>query len=178
MAIKRRHASLILFPLVFPTKTVLAPGKVLKLCKKTKNLGEKWEDVWAGWFLKFFLWFLSKAFDLSEDFRESIKDFEAKYVFKTENGSISETVTFKNGAMEVQGGSADDYPNVTVIFKDAAVLQRYLFSLGQDILGLILANDVQLDGNWNYVYKFLFMVNELIHRLKFWERITLPSSLI
>ena len=73
--------------------------------------------------------------------------------------------------MEVQSGSQYDHPNVTVVFKDADVLKRYLFSIGQnqDILGLILANDVQLDGNWNYVHKFLFMVNDLIHRLKFWK---------
>ena len=169
MAIKRRHALLILFPRVFPTKTVLAPGKGLKRYNKTKSLGIKWEDIWTGWFLKFFLWIFSKAFDLSEDFRENIKDFEAKYVFKTEKGSIVESVTFKNGAMEVHSGSLDDHPNVTVIFKDAAVLQRYLFSGEQDILELILANEVQLDGNWNYVHKFLFMVSDLLHRLKFWK---------
>ena len=162
MAIKRRHASLILFPFIFPTKTVLVLGKFLKL-------GVKWEDIWAGWFLKFFLWIFCKAFELSEEFRENLKDFDAKYVFKTENCSISETVTFKNGAMEVQNGSPNDPPNVTVIFKDAAVLQRYLFSGKQDILELILANEVQLDGNWNYVHKFLFMVSDLIHRLKSWK---------
>jgi hypothetical protein len=71
--------------------------------------------------------------------------------------------------MEVQSGSLDGHPNVTVVFKDAAVLKRYLFSGEQDILELILANDVQLDGNWNYVHKFLFMVNDLLHRLKFWK---------
>lgn len=167
MAIKRRHALLILFPRVFPTKLGLAPAKGLKRYNKTKSLGIKWEDIWTGWFLKFFLWILSKAFDLSEDFRKNIKDFDTKYVFKTEKGCVFESVTFKDGAMEVQSGSQDDHPNVTVVFKDSAVLKRYLFSGDQDILELILANDVQLDGNWNYVHKFLFMVNDLLHRLKF-----------
>lgn len=53
-------------------------------------------------------------------------------------------------------------PDVTVVFKNADVLKRYLYSLaGQDILQLLLENDVQLDGNWNYVCKLLFMIREL-----------------
>lgn len=164
MVIKRRHAVLILFPLIIPTKRGPWLGKLLKL-------GVKWEDVWARWFLRFFLWILSKAFELSEDFRENIKDFHAKYVFKTESGFVSEMVTFKNGAMELQSWSPDDHPNVTVIFKNADALRHYLYDLlteKQDLLQLILDNEVQLDGNWNYVHKFLFMINELIHRIKCW----------
>jgi hypothetical protein len=170
VAIKRRHAMLILLPRYFPTKIGLAPAKALKRFNKTENLGKKWEERWTGWFLKSLLWALSKAFDLSENFRENIKDFEAKYVFRAERSSIVASVTFKDGAMEVQKWSQDDHPNVTVVFKDADALKRYLFSLfsgEQDILQLILSNDVQLDGNWNYVHKFLFMVNDLRRRLTF-----------
>lgn len=169
MAIKRRHALLIILPRVFPAKLGAVPAKPLKRLKRTRSFGETWENIWTGWFLKFFLWIFKKAFDLSEDFRENIKDFEAKYVFKTEKGTVVEAVMFKNGAMEVDHKNKDDHPNVTVIFKDADVLKRYLFSIGQDqdILELILANDVQLDGNWNYVHKFLFMVSDLRRRLGF-----------
>ncbi len=53
-------------------------------------------------------------------------------------------------------------PEVTVVFKDADVLKRYLYSLAdQDILDLILRNDVYLEGNWNYVCKLLFIIREL-----------------
>ena len=123
----------------------------------------------ARWFLKFFLWILSKAFALSEDFRENIKDFEAQYVFRTESRSVAATVTFRGGAMEVEEWIPEDHPNATVVFRDAYALKRYLYSGVQDILGLILENSVQLDGNWNYVHKFLFMVNDLCHRLMRWK---------
>jgi hypothetical protein len=172
VAIKTRHAMLILLPRYFPTRIGLAPAKLLKRFSKTENLGKKWEEKWTALFLKTLLWALSKAFDLSKHFRENIKDFEAKYVFRAERSSIVVSVTFKDGAMEVQKWSQDFRPNVTVVFKDGDALKHYLFSLfsgEQDILELILANDVQLDGNWNYVHKFLFMVNDLDRRLKFWK---------
>ena len=53
-------------------------------------------------------------------------------------------------------------PDVTVVFKKAEGLKRYLYSLaGQDILELLLEDDVNLEGNWDYVCKFLFMIREL-----------------
>ena len=40
-----------------------------------------------------------------------------------------------------------------------------MFSRDQDILNSLLANDVEVDGNLNYVYKFGFMARDLGHRL-------------
>ncbi|MFC1822094.1 hypothetical protein ACFL9T_05255 [Thermodesulfobacteriota bacterium] len=173
MTVKRRHALLILLPRVFPAKAGAFPVRPLKRFDKTRSLGEKWEDIWTRFFLKFFLWFFKKAFEISEDFRENIKNFEAQYLFRTDKDSVHAFVMFEQGAMEVHAGNKDHPPNVTVTFKNADVLQRYLFSLAkgrdQGILELLLANDVQLDGNWNYIHKFLFMVGDLHHRLRFWE---------
>ena len=169
MAVKKRHALLIILPRAFPAKIGAAPVQPLKRWDKTRSFAETWEAIWTGWFLKFFLWIFKKIFEFSEDFRENIKDFSAKYVFKTQKGTVAETVRFKNSVMEIDHENKDDHPNVTVIFKDADVLRRYLFSMGkgQDILKSILANHVQLDGNWNYVYKFLFMVSDLRQRMWF-----------
>jgi hypothetical protein len=54
---------------------------------------------------------------------------------------------------------------VAVTFKDSAALLRFLFSHDQDILDSLLSNDVAVDGNVNYIYKFAFMARDLIGRL-------------
>jgi hypothetical protein len=124
------------------------------------------EDKWTDWFLRFFLWVFGLSFRLFTDLRKNIEDFEATYVFKTPNGSVRESAIFKRDGkgrpiMTREDGEADN-PDVTVVFKNGYVLKRYLYSLAdQDILELILANDVLLDGNWNYVCKFLFMIRAL-----------------
>ena len=44
-------------------------------------------------------------------------------------------------------------------------MNAFLFSRDQDILDSLLANDVELDGNLNYIYKFGFMARDLGRRL-------------
>jgi hypothetical protein len=46
-------------------------------------------------------------------------------------------------------------------------LRAFLLSKNQDILDSVLANTVEVDGNLNYIYKFGFMVRDLIRRLGF-----------
>ena len=54
---------------------------------------------------------------------------------------------------------------VTVTFKDSAAMRRFLFSKDQDILASLLANEVEVDGNLNYIYKLGFMARDLTRRL-------------
>jgi hypothetical protein len=158
---KRRYGLLLLAPRCFPVRLGTWAAKGLP-----RTTGERLENLWTEWFLKFFLWFFGLSFRLSPELRKNIKDFRATYVFKTENGSVRESAIFKrdgNGCavMVCEDEPAPD-PDVTVVFRNAYVLKRYLYSLAdQDILDLILKNDVQLDGNWNYVCKLLFMIRGL-----------------
>jgi hypothetical protein len=85
-------------------------------------------------------------------------------VFTTADGKLAATARFDNGDMHVDTKAASDW-TVRVKFTDAAALRRFLFATGQDILGSILDNDVELDGNVNYVYKLGFMARDLEHRL-------------
>ena len=55
--------------------------------------------------------------------------------------------------------------NVAVTFDDAAALRRFLFSRDQDILATLMANDVAVDGNLNYMHKFGFLARDLTTRL-------------
>lgn len=161
MVSKRRYGLLLLAPRCFPVR----PG--LFAAKHLPRTGGEWlENLWTEWFLKIFLWFFGLSFRLSSELRKNIKDFRATYVFKTENDSVRESAIFKGdgngGTVLVCEEEPAPAPDVTVVFKNAYVLKRYLYSLAdQDILDLILHNEVQLDGNWNYVCKFLFMIRDL-----------------
>lgn len=161
MVCKRRHRLLFLAPQLFPVRPVGWAAKHLP-----RTAGAWLEDKWTEWFLKLFLWFFGLSFRRSSELRKNIVGFEAKYVFKSQNGSIRESVVFKQdgngGPVMTREDEPVPNPDVTVVFKNADVLKRYLYSLaGQDILQLLLENDVQLDGNWNYVCKLLFMIREL-----------------
>ena len=51
--------------------------------------------------------------------------------------------------------------DITVSFRSAKALREFIFSPKPDILGSILRQDVVVDGNFNYMYKFAFMAKRL-----------------
>lgn len=161
MVSKRRHGLFLLAPRCFPVRLGAWAAKGLP-----RTAGESLENMWTEWFLKLFLCFFRLSFRLFPELRKNIEDFEAKYVFKTRDGAVRESAIFKrdgNGGpvMMCEDEPVPD-PDVTIVFKNADVLKRYLYSLAdQDVLDLILRNDVHLEGNWNYVCKLLFMIRAL-----------------
>jgi hypothetical protein len=116
-------------------------------------------------FLELLLRSMDLAFLLSRSYRMShLRDFSAKYVFTTADSSVGATARFNRGAMHVDDAPAEDW-TVRVRFTDGAALRRFLFAEDQDILDSLLANEVELTGNINYVYKFGFMARDLQRRL-------------
>lgn len=115
-------------------------------------------------FLELLLRGMDLAFYLSKGYRKNIKGFEGRYLFRTADNLVAATATFKDGDMQVHEESTDDW-DVRITFKDATALSAFIFSKDQDILDSILANDVEVDGNLNYVYKFGFMARDLGHRI-------------
>ncbi|MFQ5872756.1 MAG: hypothetical protein ACE5JL_03000 [Dehalococcoidia bacterium] len=115
-------------------------------------------------FLELLLGGMDLAFYLSKGYRKNIKGFEGRYLFRTAGNLVAATATFKDGDMKVHGESMDDW-DVRITFKDAAAFRAFIFSKDQDILDSLLANDVEVDGNLNYLYKFGFMARDLAHRL-------------
>ena len=123
-------------------------------------------------FLELLLDGMDLAFLVWPGYSENIEGFEGRYLFKTretERGrpAVDATVIFENGDMKVHREPEDDPDkwNVRVTFRDAAALRAFIFSRDQDILNSLLANDVEVDGNLNYLYKFGFMARDLGHRL-------------
>jgi hypothetical protein len=123
----------------------------LILRRLKKELAEKVTDK----FLESLLAGMDVAFSLSESYQN---------LFRTANEVVAAAATFKDGDMEYHGEAIDDW-DVRVTFKDYEALNAFLFSKDQDILDSVLANDVEVDGNLNYIYKFGFMVRDLGRRL-------------
>ncbi len=115
-------------------------------------------------FLELMLMGMDLAFCLSQGFRKNIKDFEARYVFRTADNLVGATADFKDGDMKVHQETKDDF-NARITFKDPAALRSFIFSRDQDILNSLLKNEVEVDGNLNYIYKFGFMGRDLAHIL-------------
>ena len=149
-------------------------GAGLVLIKRfCKNLLNQLPGKATDKFLELLLDGMDLAFSVLPGYSKNIKDFKGRYLFKTKEIEtesnrpvVDAAVIFKNGKMKVDRKPKDDPDkwDVRVTFKDAAALRDFIFSRDQDILDSLLANDVEVDGNLNYVYKFGFMVRDLGHR--------------
>jgi hypothetical protein len=122
------------------------------------------EGALTNEFLQLLLGGMEVAFCISGSYRRNIKGFSGKFAFKTTDGKVGMSAVFEAGRMRVER-KAIAPANVTVIFTNAAAIWRFLFSPGQDILQSILANEVEVDGNLNYVYKLGYMASDLKTRL-------------
>ena len=129
--------------------------------KLKKEISEKGTDM----FLDLLLNGMDLAFNLMKGFRKNIKDFKGNYLFKTKNNTVVSAAVFDNGKMDVKEHGIKNW-DVMVTFKNAGAFRDFLFSKDQDILNSILNNEVEIDGNLNYIYKFGFMARDLKHRLR------------
>ena len=120
------------------------------------NLGSEFAEE----FLQLLLNLMSLMFFLNKDFKRNIKDFNARYLFKSKDSQITIAAIFKNNKMKVYEKEIDN-TNVAVIFKNSKALMNFLLSPKPDILNSILKQEVTFDGNLNYLYKFIFMSRRL-----------------
>jgi hypothetical protein len=125
-----------------------------------KNFVDSLSSEFAEDFLRFLLGLMSVAFIFDHDFRKNIEGFNGRYQFKSKDGSITVAALFENDLLEVREEVIQD-PDITVLFKDGKALMGYLLTPKPDILGSMLRQEVSLDGNLNYLYKFAFMAKRL-----------------
>jgi hypothetical protein len=93
--------------------------------------------------------------------------FKAKLVFKTRRTQdpVECSAIFADGLMQERKGSVPA-PDATIIFKDGLSLFNYVFfSKDHDVVNLLLENQIEIDGNLSLVYKFMYMVRNLIRPL-------------
>jgi hypothetical protein len=115
-------------------------------------------------FLELLLHGMKLAFTLSADYRRNLRGFRGTYVFRTADGSVAVSARFADGEMHVDGGALPEW-DVRVTFVSPQALWSFLLSKDQDILNSILRDEVDVEGNLNYVYKLGYMARELVRRL-------------
>jgi len=130
-----------------------------------QNIAQKWLSSMGSQAAEGFLLLLLKLMDLVFmlniwNFRENIEGFRGRYVFRSKDDSIVASASFKNGNMKVYDKIIDK-PDITITFRDDKALMNYLLSPKPDILGSILRQDVTINGNLNYLYKFAYMAKRL-----------------
>lgn len=111
-------------------------------------------------FLELLLRLMSLVFFIDKDYRKNIKDFDGRYLFRSMDDNIHVAAIFKKNRLKVYEKEIDG-TNVRVTFRNAAALMNFLLSPKPDILGSILRQDISIDGNLNYLYKFAFMAKRL-----------------
>jgi hypothetical protein len=111
-------------------------------------------------FLQLLLSLMSVVFLVDHNFRKHIKGFNGRYQFKSKDGYLNVAALFEDGRLEIHEGIIPN-PNITILFKDGKALMGYLLAPKPDILGSMLRQEVSLDGNLNYLYKFAFMAKRL-----------------
>jgi hypothetical protein len=125
---------------------------------------EKFSDCltseFAEDFLQILLGLMTVVFMFDGDFRKNIEGFEGGYQFRSKDGCITVSARFRDNRLEVREEEIAA-PDITVLFKDGKALMGYLLTPKPDILGSMLRQEVSLDGNLNYLYKFAFMAKRL-----------------
>jgi len=111
-------------------------------------------------FLQLLLGLMSVVFMFDRGFRKNIAGFNGRYQFRSKDGSITVAALFGDNRLEVREEEIPN-PDITVLFKDGKALMGYLLTPKPDILGSMLRQEVSLDGNLNYLYKFAFMAKRL-----------------
>ena len=129
-----------------------------------EKAGEKFlkslEDETAEKFLEILLLFMRLKFMFAPSYRKNIENFKGRYQFRSRDGGITVLVELDNGKMDIKETLSEDV-DVTVIFKDGRSLMNFLLSQNRDVLRGLLNNEINVNGNLNYIYKFAFMANHL-----------------
>ncbi len=125
-----------------------------------KEIFESFESEVTEEFLEVLLNAMRLAYIFNRDFRKQIENFKGRYLFKSRDGKISIGAIFENAKMRVKEKEISD-TDITVSFRNAKAIREFIFAPKPDILGSILRQDVVVDGNLNYMYKFAFMAKRL-----------------
>jgi hypothetical protein len=121
-------------------------------------------------FLKALIHFLGFSCCLDEYLRRSIKDFNGQIEFRSENKGIKVVAEFKNGRLKAKELRPEEDlappANASVVFKNPKAVKNFLLPEGKlegrrDVLRSLLHNEIRLEGNFNYIYRFGFLATHL-----------------
>lgn len=125
-------------------------------------------------FLKILLQFLRISCCLDKYLRRSIKDFNGQIEFRSENKEIRVLAEFKDGYLVPRELAPNEQlvppANAGIVFKDPKAVKNFLLPPGglkgrRDVLRALLNNEIRLEGNLNYIYRFGFLATHLQRHL-------------
>lgn len=125
-----------------------------------RPLAAFFESEMTEGFLELLLNMMSLAFLFDHEFRRNIEGFKGRYVFQSRDKTITVSAVFSDGMLVVEKSIISE-PDITITFRDDKALMGFILAPKPDILGAMLRQDVVLDGNLNYLYKFAFMAKRL-----------------
>lgn len=111
-------------------------------------------------FLRILLELMGAVLLLNSDFRRNIAGFKARYQFRSSDDTITVAAVFDRSTLNVSEEIIDN-PNISITFSDGKALMNYLLSPKPDVLGSMLRQEVRLDGNLNYLYRFAYLAKRL-----------------
>ena len=132
---------------------------------RTQLTMRKWQKCMESGSAEGFLSLLLRVMSLVcilniKNFKRNIEGFKGRYLFRSKDDDITVSVVFENNIMTVTEKKIDN-TDLIVTFKNGKALMDYILSPKPDILGSMLRQDVTLNGNLNYLYKFAFMAKRL-----------------
>ena len=133
----------------------------------TKKLREqRLEEITDG-FVELLLRDMDWFFLLTPDrrFRDNLKNFNGRYLFRTASGTVAVSATFSDGNMHVCGRAIDDW-DTRVTFKDGKAFREFILTPKPDIFNWLSENKVAVDGNLNHIFKFGFMARAIVDRIE------------
>jgi hypothetical protein len=135
-----------------------------------KSFLDHFKEEAAEEFLKALIRFLSFSRYLDSYLRRSMKDFDGRIEFRSVDGGIRVLATFEKGRLrgrELKPHEELKPPaDARVVFKDVAAVKNFLLPKGglkgrRDVLRSLLNNEVRLEGNYNYIYRFGFLATHV-----------------
>jgi hypothetical protein len=114
-------------------------------------------------FLKILLKLLNYACYLDDYLQKSIDGFNGRIEFRSKDNAIRVLAEFKENGLYERELDPDEklcpLPDATLVFKDYDALINFLLPKGgkRDCLRSLLQNEVQFEGNLNYIYRFGFL---------------------
>lgn len=126
----------------------------------SKPFGAPIYPEFAEEFLELLFRLMSLVFFTDKDYRKNIKEFDGRYLFRSMDNKIHVAAIFKKNRLKIYEKEIDG-TNERVTLRNAGALMSFLLSPKPDIPGLILRQNISIDGNLNYLYKFAFMAKRL-----------------
>ena len=121
-----------------------------------EHLGKRFSENALDWTLRA----MSFAVSLNKELRQDIREFHGRYMFRIKDTDIVTSIVFDNGRMQVSDRKIDDV-DVALTFKNARAFFDLVLSPNSDVVGALLSQDIAVDGNLNYIDKFVYMARRL-----------------